>query len=116
MSEEHRRPIVRMATLVFLSFALSFGALPFALSAAECDSAVQITEKNSQVVIENISREPLVAYLLTSHSRSQGWLSDPHLLRDIQRGGLVSAGAVHGTWQSRRDRERTIHRLRPIGE
>ena len=62
---------MRIATLVCLSFAVSFGALTFALPAAECDSAVQITEKNSQLVIKNISGEPIVAYVLTSHSKNR---------------------------------------------
>ena len=62
---------MRIVILVCLSFAVSFGALPFALSAAECDSAVQIKERNSQLVIKNISGEPIVAYVLTSHSKSR---------------------------------------------
>ena len=58
---------MRIAALLCLSF-----AFPFALSAAECDSAIQIIEKKGQLIIKNISGNPIVAYVLTSvNSKSQ---------------------------------------------
>ncbi len=58
---------MRIAALLCLSFALSF-----ALSAAECNSAIQIIEKKGQLIIKNISGKPIVAYVLTSvNSKSQ---------------------------------------------
>ncbi len=58
---------MRIAALLCLSFALSF-----ALSAAECDSAIQIIEKKGQLIIKNISGKPIVGYVLTRvNSKSQ---------------------------------------------
>ena len=60
---------MRIAELLCLAF-----ALPFVLSAAECDFAIRIIEdKNKgQMVIKNISDRSIVDYVLTSvNSKSQ---------------------------------------------
>ena len=58
---------MRIVSLLCLSFSLSF-----ALSAAECDSAIQVNEKKGQLLIKNISGKPIVGYVLTRvNSKSQ---------------------------------------------
>ena len=107
---------MRIATLVCLSFAVSFGALPFALSAAECDSAVQIKERNSQLVIKNISGEPIVAYVLTSHSKSRDGSATRTYSGTFSGEDSLAAGAFFGTRRSTRGLERTIRQIRPVGQ
>ena len=59
---------MRIAGLLCLAF-----ALPFVLSAAECDFAIRISEdKNKgQMVIKNISDRSIIGYVLTSVNSNQ---------------------------------------------
>lgn len=57
---------MRMATFLCLSFALSTMQVT-----AECDSAIQIIEGESQLIIKNISGKPIVAYALSSVTKSK---------------------------------------------